>query len=103
LLSAYRLFHAATCIRGAFQGFTSPDGAGESGAGSGTFRTLQARIPFLQNLGITAVWLAGYCKVGGGISLQTKYVLGNCIQCVVKIPFGARDLRHRCFIEKRVC
>ncbi|TDD64415.1 hypothetical protein E1262_28390 [Jiangella aurantiaca] len=41
------------------RGFTSPDGAGD-GHGSGTFRSTAERIPYLADLGITAIWLAGF-------------------------------------------
>lgn len=44
------------------KGFTSPDGAGRDGAGSGTFKSLEAKVPYLKALGITGVWLAGYCR-----------------------------------------
>lgn len=39
----------------ATKGFTSP-----SGPESGTFRSLQARLPYLQELGISGLWLTGY-------------------------------------------
>jgi len=41
--------------------FTSPNGAGD-GSGSGTFNSTKEKLPYLENLGITAIWLAGYCK-----------------------------------------
>jgi hypothetical protein len=41
--------------------FTSPDGAGD-GSGSGTFNSLREKLPYLEDLGITAIWLAGYCE-----------------------------------------
>ena len=44
------------------RGFTSPEGAGKDSAGSGTFKSMMAKIPYLRALGITGVWLAGYCK-----------------------------------------
>eukprot|EP00041_Stephanoeca_diplocostata_P023284 m.569264 g.569264 ORF g.569264 m.569264 type:complete len:440 (+) comp22258_c0_seq28:1167-2486(+) len=44
------------------RGFTSPNGTGVTGSGSGTFKSLKQKIPYLNSLGITAVWLAGYCK-----------------------------------------
>ena len=43
------------------RGFTSPAGSGD-GSGSGTFRTLAERLPYLARLGITGLWLAGYCQ-----------------------------------------
>ena len=41
--------------------FTSPNGAGD-GSGSGTFKSLQAKLPYLQDLGVTAIYCGGYCK-----------------------------------------
>lgn len=41
--------------------FTSPNGAGD-GSGSGTFNSLREKLPYLEDLGITAIWLAGYCE-----------------------------------------
>ncbi|WP_162606303.1 alpha-amylase family glycosyl hydrolase [Jiangella asiatica] len=41
------------------RGFTSPDGAGD-GHGSGTFRSTAERLPYLADLGVTAIWLAGF-------------------------------------------
>ena len=46
------------------KGFTSPNGTGATGDGSGTFRSLQGRVPYLADLGITAVWLAGLLCYG---------------------------------------
>ncbi len=43
------------------RGFTSPDGAGD-GDGSGTFSSLRDRMGYLGDLGITGIWLAGYCR-----------------------------------------
>ncbi len=40
--------------------FTSPRGAGD-GSGSGTFDSLRERLPYLEDLGVTGIWLAGYC------------------------------------------
>lgn len=36
--------------------FTSPHGAG-----SGTFAALTEKVPYLADLGVTGIWLAGYC------------------------------------------
>lgn len=41
------------------RGFTSPDGVGD-GNGSGTFPSLEAKLPYLHHLGINAIWLSGY-------------------------------------------
>ncbi|MFQ5613883.1 MAG: alpha-amylase family glycosyl hydrolase [Anaerolineae bacterium] len=41
--------------------FTSPDGAGD-GSGSGTFTGLKDKMAYLQDLGITGIWLAGFSK-----------------------------------------
>lgn len=41
------------------RGFTSPSGSGD-GSGSGTFRSMADKAEYLAELGITAVWLAGY-------------------------------------------
>ena len=38
--------------------FTSPNGAGD-GSGSGTWASLSARLPYLQALGVTGLWVAG--------------------------------------------
>ncbi len=38
-----------------------PNGAGD-GSGSGTFASLKDRLGYLADLGITAIWLAGYCQ-----------------------------------------
>jgi hypothetical protein len=43
------------------RGFTSPHGIGD-GSGSGTFASLRAKLPYLRDLGVTAIWLAGYCE-----------------------------------------
>lgn len=42
------------------RGFTSPNGSGD-GDGSGTFASLADRLPYLARLGVTGLWLAGYC------------------------------------------
>ena len=39
----------------ATKGFTSP-----SGPESGTFKSLQAKIPYLKNLGVSGIWLTGH-------------------------------------------
>jgi hypothetical protein len=39
--------------------FTSPDGIGD-GDGSGTFASLAERLPYLSDLGVNALWLAGF-------------------------------------------
>src|SRR5690348_4232762 len=39
----------------ATKSFTSPDGPE-----SGTFESLRARLPYLQDLGITGIWLTGH-------------------------------------------
>lgn len=41
--------------------FTSPNGAGD-GSGSGTFASLKEKMAYLEELGVTGVWLAGYCQ-----------------------------------------
>lgn len=41
------------------RGFTSPRGAGD-GHGSGGFRSTAERIPYLADLGVNAIWLAGF-------------------------------------------
>ena len=41
-------------------GFTSPNGVGD-GNGSGTFRSLREKLAYLEDLGITGIWLAGHC------------------------------------------
>ena len=41
--------------------FTSPNGAGD-GSGSGNFKSLEAKLPYLEELGINGIWLAGYCN-----------------------------------------
>jgi hypothetical protein len=43
------------------RGFTSPNGVGD-GSGSGTFDSLRAKLPYLRDLGVNAIWLAGYCE-----------------------------------------
>lgn len=39
--------------------FTSPDGVGD-GNGSGTFRSLRERLPYLADLGVNGIWMAGH-------------------------------------------
>lgn len=41
--------------------FTSPDGEGD-GSGSGTFRSAAEKLPYLKNLGINTIWMAGFTK-----------------------------------------
>lgn len=50
------------------RGFTSPHGVGD-GSGSGTFDSLRHKMPYLRDLGVNAIWLAGYC-------LATKHFYG---------------------------
>ena len=40
--------------------FTSPDGAGSHGDGSGTLVTAAEKLPALASMGITGIWLAGW-------------------------------------------
>lgn len=39
--------------------FTSPDGAGD-GSGSGTFRSMMDKLPYLADLGVNGIWMAGH-------------------------------------------
>jgi 1,4-alpha-glucan branching enzyme len=48
--------------------FTSPDGVGD-GSGSGTFAALREKLPYLQDLGVNGIWMAGH-------SLATKHFYG---------------------------
>lgn len=41
------------------RGFTSPHGVGD-GSGSGTFASLEEKLPYLRDLGVNALWLAGH-------------------------------------------
>ncbi len=41
--------------------FTSPNGAGD-GSGSGTFNGLREKLSYLEDLGITGIWLAGFSE-----------------------------------------
>jgi hypothetical protein len=41
------------------RGFTSPNGTGADGSGSGTWASLAARLPYLSALGVTGLWVAG--------------------------------------------
>lgn len=41
--------------------FTSPRGAGD-GHGSGTFASLGERLPYLADLGVNAIWMAGHAR-----------------------------------------
>jgi hypothetical protein len=56
----------------ATKGFTSPNGPG-----SGTFRSLQSRLPYLQNLGINGLWLTGYslCDPRHFYNIWTQYAV----------------------------
>lgn len=40
--------------------FTSPKGIGEEGDGSGTFRSMKEALPYLKELGINTIWMAGH-------------------------------------------
>ncbi len=40
--------------------FTSPNGAGIDGGGSGTFKSMNEKIPYLSDIGINGIWLAGF-------------------------------------------
>lgn len=48
--------------------FTSPDGAGD-GSGSGTFRSTKERLPYLRDLGVNSICMAGH-------HLATRHVYG---------------------------
>ncbi len=56
----------------ATKGFTSPHGPE-----SGTFNSLRARLPYLENLGITAIWLTGYslCDAHHFYNIWTQYAV----------------------------
>ncbi len=56
----------------ATKGFTSP-----KGPETGTFDTLKARLPYLQELGITGIWLAGYalCDPHHFSNIWTQYAV----------------------------
>ncbi|MGI5183714.1 alpha-amylase family glycosyl hydrolase [Dactylosporangium sp. CA-152071] len=41
--------------------FTSPAGAGD-GSGSGTFASVAERLPYLADLGVNAIWMAGHAR-----------------------------------------
>jgi len=41
------------------RGFTSPNGVGD-GSGSGTFASLEEKLPYLRDLGVNGIWLAGH-------------------------------------------
>ncbi|WP_255782469.1 alpha-amylase family glycosyl hydrolase [Dactylosporangium sp. AC04546] len=42
--------------------FTSPHGPGADGHGSGTFASLAERLPYLADLGVNAIWMAGHAR-----------------------------------------
>ncbi len=56
----------------ATKGFTSPQGPE-----TGTFDSLKARLPYLQDLGITGIWLAGYslCDPHHFYNIWTQYAV----------------------------
>jgi len=56
----------------ATKGFTSPQGPE-----TGTFDSLKARLPYLQELGITGIWLAGYalCDPRHFYNIWTQYAV----------------------------
>lgn len=56
----------------ATKGFTSP-----KGPESGTFASLKARLPYLQNLGVTGIWLTGYslCDPHHFYNIWTQYAV----------------------------
>jgi hypothetical protein len=56
----------------ATKGFTSP-----RGPESGTFASLKAKLPYLQDLGITGIWLAGYslCDPRHFYNIWTQYAV----------------------------
>jgi hypothetical protein len=43
------------------RGFTSPNGTGADGSGSGTWASLTGHLPYLAALGVNGLWVAGYC------------------------------------------
>lgn len=54
------------------KGFTSPNGPQ-----SGTFASLQSKLPYLNNLGITGIWLTGYslCDPTHFYNIWTQYAV----------------------------
>lgn len=56
--------------------FTSPNGDGD-GSGSGTFNSLIEQLPYLAELGVNAIWLAGYCAAS-----QHFYGVTSVYSCV---------------------
>jgi len=70
------------------RGFTSPEGAGKDSAGSGTFKSMMAKIPYLRALGITGVWLAGYCKANA-----VRQPASACARGDLRV-FGSSGSRH---------
>ena len=56
----------------ATKGFTSPNGPE-----SGTFNSLRAKLPYLQELGVTGIWLTGYslCDAHHFYNIWTQYAV----------------------------
>jgi len=56
----------------ATRGFTSPEGPE-----SGTFASLKAKLPYLQDLGVTGIWLTGYslCDPHHFYNIWTQYAV----------------------------
>jgi hypothetical protein len=56
----------------ATKGFTSPDGPE-----SGTFASLKGKLPYLQELGVTGIWLSGYsvCDPHHFYNIWTQYAV----------------------------
>lgn len=42
--------------------YTSAKGAGDDGGGSGTFNLLTQKLDYIASLGVTGIWLAGFCE-----------------------------------------
>lgn len=60
------------------RGFTSPNGAGD-GSGSGTFASLREKLPYLRDLGVNGIWMAGHHEA-------TKHFYGVWSVYAVKRP-----------------